>query len=287
MSAPQRFTLTTTAGAVLQGLLNLPASGGPAPAIVAAHGFKGFMEWGFFPYFADLLSDRGFAVVRFNFSSAGMRPGDELVTDREAFRRGTVGENLAELTAVLEAVADGGIAPGAIDPARISLFGHSRGGGAALLAAAQPAWRDRIRALVTWASVGTFDRLTEEQLADYRRRGEFEILNVRTGQRLMLGLEILDDLEAHRAERDLTAAAARRTAPWLIVHGDRDETVPHAEAEALDRAAGGSHRLLIISGGDHGLGGRHPFPGPRPELIQALNATQSWFREHSGPGDFF
>jgi uncharacterized protein len=279
MSAPQSFSLETAIGATLHGYLNLPAGRG-APTIVAVHGFKGFMEWGFFPYWADLLSDRGFAVVRFNLSGAGMQPGDEIVTDREAFRRATIGQDLGEVLTVLDALAKGDLAAGIADPERISLFGHSRGGGVALLAAAHAAWRHRVRSLVTWAAVATFSRLEPEQVAKWRERGEFEILNVRTGQRLMLGTEILDDLAANAAERDLAFAAGERRAPWLIVHGDRDETVGRSEAETLASAAADPHELLLVPGGDHGLGGRHPFRGPQPALIQALNATQKWFRRH-------
>ena len=282
MSAPQSFSLVTPAGTTLRGFLNLPERRAPAPTIVAVHGFKGFMEWGFFPHWADLLSDRGFAVVRFNLSGTGMNPGDEIVTDREAFRRATIGQDLAEVLAVLAALADRRLAAGTADADRISLFGHSRGGGVALLAAAHAEWRHRIQSLVTWAAVATFSRLDPEKIETWRERGEFEILNVRTGQRLMLGTEILDDLEAHPAERDLETAAARRTAPWLIVHGDRDDTVPHREAEALAAVAANPYELLIVPGGDHGLGSRHPFTGPRPELIHALNATQRWYRNHGG-----
>jgi len=96
------------------------------------------MEYGFFPYLAELLAGRGFVVVRFNFSSAGMAPGDERVTDTEAFRHGLITDDRAELLEVLAAVAGGRLAAGRVDPDRLGLMGHSRGGGAALLAAAHP-----------------------------------------------------------------------------------------------------------------------------------------------------
>ncbi|HZI64184.1 MAG TPA: prolyl oligopeptidase family serine peptidase [Thermoanaerobaculia bacterium] len=280
MATGQPFTLEApSSGAVLDGYLHAPAGDAPGPAIVAAHGFKGFMEWGFFPYLADLLSDRGFVFVRFNFSGAGMRPGDELVTDLEAFRRNTFTRELGELLDVLDATAVGRLAPGRVDPARLGLFGHSRGGGIALLAAAHPTWSGRLRALVTWAAVSTFERLGEPEQAEWRRRGWYPVINLRTGQELLLGTEILDDYAAHSPALDLAAAARRRGVPWLIVHGDQDETVPVDEARALAAAAAPPSELLIVPDGDHGLGGRHPFPGPQPPLIQALNATQTWFRK--------
>jgi dienelactone hydrolase len=276
----QLFHLDVASGKRLAGYLDLPDSAGPAPAIVCAHGFKGFMEYGFFPYLAELLAARGFVVVRFNFSSAGMAPGDELVTDPAAFKRGLVTEDLAELLAVLDSTAAGRLAPGRVDGRRLGLMGHSRGGGTALLAAADPAWRDRVGALVTWAAISAYERFPESEQRIWRERGEYPILNARTGQLLGLGIEVLDDAIAHRAEVDLLAAAGKRRAPWLILHGEADDSVPVEEARTLYAAAREPRELHIMPGADHGLGGRHPFQGPRPTIVEAMNRTQRWFRRY-------
>lgn len=280
MAISSPFTLTTPAGTVLHGLIDLPEGRpGPRPAVVICHGFKGFMEWGFFPHLATLLAERGFAAVRFNLSGAGMRPGDGLVTDPEAFRANTHSREVADLLAVLEATGET-LAPGRIDRDRLGLFGHSRGGGNALLAASRSPWRERVRALVTWAAVAGFDRYTPAQKEAWRRDGELPVVNARTGQRLALGLGLLEDLEANRTGLDLQEAAARRRAPWLIVHGEEDETVPAGEARLLAGHAAGDRELLLVPAASHTFGSRHPFSGPTPQLIRALNATQSWFRKY-------
>jgi uncharacterized protein len=278
MSEAVPFTVAA-GSATLHGIADLPDLPGERPAVVICHGFKGFMEWGFFPYVAALLAGRGFAAVRFNLSGAGMLPGDELVTDPGAFRENTYSRELADLLAVLAALGET-IAPGRVDRRRIGLFGHSRGGGAALLAAAHSSWRERIRALVTWAAIADVDRFTPQQKADWRRAGELPVVNARTGQRLALGVGLLDDVEERRGELDLLAASAARGAPWLIVHGADDESVPVAEAHRLAAHAAGEKELLIVPAADHTFGVRHPFAGPTPQLIQALNATQRWFRTH-------
>jgi len=276
MSETVPFTLRIP-GALLHGLADLPEEPGERPAVVICHGFKGFMEWGFFPALATLLAERGYVAVRFNLSGTGMQPGDELVTDPDAFRENTYSRELAELLAVLDA-AGTSIAPGRVDRSRIGLLGHSRGGGDALLAAASPAWRDRLRALVTWAAISDVDRFSPAQKEEWRRTGEFPVANARTGQRLALGLGMLDDVE--NAGLDLLAAAETRRAPWLIVHGEEDESVPIGEAHRLAGRAAGTTELLVVPGANHTFGSRHPFTGPTPQLIQALNATQRWFREH-------
>jgi pimeloyl-ACP methyl ester carboxylesterase len=247
--------------------------------VVVCHGFKGFMEWGFFPHLAELLAARGFTVVRFNFSGAGMRPGDELVTDLPAFAANTYSKEQEDLRAVLAALGDE-IAAGRVDLERLGLFGHSRGGAAALVAAASDPWRDRIRALVTWAAIGRVDRLGDEELGRWRESGELPVVNARTGQRLALGPQALAEIEAPPPQLDLPAAAARRRAPWLIVHGSDDESVPAAEGRSLAEAAGEPTELLLVEGGSHTFGARHPFAGPTRELIAAMNATQAWYRRH-------
>lgn len=235
------------------------------------------MEWGFFPYLADLLAARGFVAVRFNFSGSGMKPGNELVSDVEAFARATFTKDLAELESIVGSVGRD-VAAGIADPEKLALVGHSRGGGTALLASTSPA----VKALVTWAAVSTFDRLSPEEVAHWRRNGSVPIVNARTGQELSLYTEVLEDLETNREVLDLPAAAARRDAPWLLVHGEDDETVPIEEAEALAAAAASPVSLLRIGGASHTFGVSHPFAGPTPQLIEALNATQTWLRRHLG-----
>jgi pimeloyl-ACP methyl ester carboxylesterase len=278
MSETVPFTLETSSGP-LHGLVDLPDLPGERPAVVICHGFKGFMEWGFFPYLAALLAERGFVAVRFNLSGTGMRPGDELVTDLEAFRDNTYRRELADLLAILEATGET-IAPGRVDRGRIGLFGHSRGGGDAILAAARSPWRERLRALVTWASIATVDRFSPEQKAEWRRQGEMPAVNSRTGQRLALGLGLLAEMEEQAPDLDLLAAAGIRRAPWLIVHGAEDESVPADEGRRLAEQAVDEKELLVIPGANHTFGSRHPFAGPTPQLTQALNATQRWYRAH-------
>ncbi|MEL7058825.1 MAG: alpha/beta hydrolase [Acidobacteriota bacterium] len=268
-------------GGRLEGVVDLPPDATSAtPTVVLCHGFKGFLSWGFFPPLATLLAERGFVVVRFNFSGSGVAAESDVVHDEDAFRRNTFSLEHEELLAMLSALET--VTDGAADPNAVSLLGHSRGAGAALLAAADPAWRDRLRALVTWNGVATFERWGAPERAAWRERGEVEIRNARTGQVLALGIELLDDLETRSEALDLERAAATRRCPWLIVHGRADETVPLAEGERLTAVASPPCELMAIEGGSHTFGARHPFAGPTRELIAAMNASQRWLRRH-GP----
>lgn len=269
------FTLRTADGRPLYGLVDLPALPGPRPTVVCCHGFKGFMEWGFWPPFAHLLAERGFTVVRFNNSGSGQKPGDELVTDPAAFRANTYTKEGEDLAVILEALGQG-IAPGRVDRERIGLVGHSRGGGGAVLAAAAERTGGSIRALVTWNAISRITRTSPADMERWREAGELPVENTRTHQQLALGPELLAEVESNPPALDILAAAARRTAPWLIVHGEQDEAVPLAEGQALAEAAAEPAVLQVIPGGGHTFGAKHPFAGPTRELIQVFNVTQSF-----------
>ena len=282
-AAPEPFDLVTPAGRTLHGFVDRPEERAERPTVVVCHGFKGFMEWAFFPHLAELLASRGFTVVRFNFSGSGMVPGEDRASDPEGFRRNTFTREQEDLDAVLRALG-GDLAHGLVDRDRVGLFGHSRGGGAAILAAGSERWGERVEALVTWAAVATFERFGETEIRRWRETGEWVVTNSRTGQELPIAVDLLDDLEANRDALDIRAAAGRVEAPWLIVHGDADESVSVEDGRSLLAAGGGRdegrRELLEVAGAGHTFGAVHPFAGPTPQLIEALDATQRWFRRH-------
>lgn len=276
MTTCQSLTLTNGPRS-LEARLHLPSVTAPRPLVVLCHGFKSFMDWGFHPPLAELLCERGFAVLQFNFSGGGVAPGEDVVSDPKAFFDATYTRDVEDLLSVLDAVPR--LDPRHIDASRVALVGHSRGGGIALLAAATEPWTNRLAALVTWNSIGEVDRFGEAT-AEWRKTGELPIHNGRTGQTLPIGLDLLDDIEKHREELDLRAAAARRRSPWLLLHGTEDETVALAEGEALASVAAQPFQMERILEGSHTFGAQHPFSGPTPQLITAMNATQEWLARY-------
>ncbi len=273
----QRFSVPGRDGFPLRGDLRHVADREEAPAIVICHGFKGFKDWGFFPTLAVTLAEAGYLAVSFNFSGSGIGERPEEFDEVEQFERGTLSGDLYDLDCVLDQLLAGNL-PGPTPRGPVGLVGHSRGGGICLLQAAADA---RIGCLATWNSVATFARFDREQVEQWRRDGFFPIQNARTGQTFRLHRAMLDDLERNRASFDLPAAAGRLSAPWLIVHGAADETVPLAEAEQLDAAATApTTRLVAIAAAGHTFGAVHPFVERPPALATALAATVDFFHQH-------
>ena len=68
-------------------------------------------------------------------------------------------------------------------------------------------------------------------------------------------------------------AARKVRCPLLIIHGDKDETVPMDEAYELYGIVAGSKRLYILQGGDHRLS--------NPSLLKrAVDESIDWITLH-------
>lgn len=256
--------------------LHLPPGDGPHPLVLVAHGFKGFKDWGFFPWVADRLAEEGIAACRFNFARCGV--GDERPTEftrLDLFEENSITRERADVEDLLAALPD---RPEFAETRREScgLLGHSRGGAVAILAAAE---QEEIRSLVTWSAVADWGRsFPPEVLGKWKEAGRYEIANARTGQQMPLGMELWRDLAERTDEIDVLAAEERLSVPHLIVHGEADESVDPEQARMIHRASAGKAAIEIVPGAGHTFGAVHPFEGPTEVLARALRATALHFR---------
>ena len=260
-------------GDVIRADVRRPAGADPESAVLVAHGFKGFKDWGFFPHLCDRLAEDGHLVVSFNFSLNGTGPGLMDFSDLEAFGRNTLSRELEDFRWMVDRMLAGEWTSGR-RPASVGVLGHSRGGGTGIITTAE---HDGVSALVTWAAVSTFDRWTQQQAEDWTSRGVTYIANARTGQEMPLYRTLWEDLKANAGRLDVSAAAARVRVPWLVVHGSEDATVPIAEAGRLSEA-GRIAELGVIEGSGHTFEATHPMQESPPGLEAAIAATLRHFR---------
>lgn len=269
----ERCETTPPHGDVIRLDVRRPAHGNPRSAILVAHGFKGFKDWGFFPYLCERLAQDGHLVVSFNFSLNGTGPDLLEFTDLDAFGRNTLSRELDDLHWMVDRMLAGEWSDGTA-PGHVGLLGHSRGGGASVIATAE---HQGVAALVTWAAVATFHRWSEQQVADWMSQEVTWIGNARTGQEMPLNRTLWEDLRDNRARLDVLAAAARVGVPWLILHGSDDPTVAVAEARQLHDAGPGSS-LRVVEGSGHTFEAVHPPQGTPPGLMAAIDASLRHFR---------
>ncbi len=229
------------------------------PVVVFLHGFKGFKDWGHFDLMARKYAENGFVFIKYNSSYNGTtreNPGE--LSDFEAFGH----NNLSTEANDLGLVIDYALQPGLPVPAEeteqsgVYLLGHSRGGGIVIVKAAED---PRVKKLATLASIHDFTAFwDEETMKKFKEDGVIYILNSRTGDELPIYYQMAEDYLANEARLNLPQAARRLVQPWLIVHGDEDETVPLQAARYLHQLNPASE-LMILPGADHSFGGSHPW----------------------------
>lgn len=226
------------------------------PTIVFVHGFKGFKDWGCWHLIAAEFVKAGFAFITFNFSHNGTTL--KALTDfedLEAFGQNTYSKEWFDLDVVLDWVEASATSFG-FDTSRLTLIGHSRGGGISI---AKSADNQRIKNLVTWASVSSLAWIwaSETLKKEWQKAGVIYQHNARTHQDMPLYYSLCEDYELHISRFDLAQAAPKVTQKWLIVHGAADVSVPPIAASLLHSYQHTS-RLHFIAEADHTFGAKHP-----------------------------
>ena len=267
-----------------------PASQPARGLVVLAHGFKGYKTWGFLPYLATRFCDAGFLALSIDFSFNGTFPETRHELTRypraDLFQNNTLEREYEDLRAVIQFVEGDHLAAYVRPSVPLGLYGHSRGGIAALLNALE---NDRIKALCTWSAPDDPDSFTPQQKEKWRRQGTYDFTDARDGTSLSLSVRYLDDLEKNCDTYRLCERAAGLRVPHLIVHGEMDLAVNAAAARALHAAESGltDKRLLAFRTG-HTFGITESPDGalglpPRP-LVEAADATVSWFATYLTKG---
>ncbi len=236
--------------------------------VIFAHGFKGFKDWGGFPYMMEKFADAGFVSASFNFTHNGVAKESPMEFTRlDLFAENTHTKELNDLQAVINYFYDNAEAYN-IDRNKIALVGHSRGGGDVILKSAED---KRVKALATLASVATVNRYTDEQKKRWREKGFIEMPNARTGQLMRMNKTFLDDIEQNSEKLDITKAMAKLEIPALIIHGKEDLAVRYTDAEKLYENSNKSKtELYILENTGHTFGVEHPFKGTTKAFDEAI-----------------
>jgi dienelactone hydrolase len=278
----------------VRGDLYLPASGGADGIVLLCHGFKGHKSWAFFPYVAKKLSEAGLAALSLDMSFNGTFPapvGDSATAKTDStprycrpdlFERNTIKREYHDLKHVIHHVTEGGLRKYIEEPLPIGLFGHSRGGVAAILNAVE---QPEVRVLCTWSVIDDPDFFTREQKEKWRREGKYHFVDSTDGTQLAVGVDYLDDLEENHDVYLLRERVKELQVPHLIVHGKADMIVGVECALTLHQAEQQlRHKQLLLLQTGHTFGVPHPAPPrlsePSTALKHATDETVAWFKTH-------
>lgn len=276
MIKQENFTLPGSKGKAMLMDLTYDSRHKTAPLVIFAHGFKGFKDWGTHHLVAQYFAQNGYRFLKFNFSHNGTTPDNPVdFNDLIAFADNTFSIELDDLNTVIDFACNGTAIPRADG---IYLIGHSMGGGISIIKTAED---KRVKKLVTMASISSFHNLWPKSAEQqWRLQGIMYMLNSRTNQQMPLKSTLLDDLERQPARLDIVGKAAQISQPWLIVHGDEDKTVPLNHAKDLHKAQPKA-KFSVIKGGDHTLGGTHPYTKDilPPHLLDFCDQAIEFFHQ--------
>jgi dipeptidyl aminopeptidase/acylaminoacyl peptidase len=201
--------------------LLLPAGLGPHPVCVLVHGgcWRQHYDRHLMDSLAADLADRGWAAWNVEYRRVGLRAG------------GGWPETGDDVAAAVDHLAE---VEGPLDLARVAAVGHSAGGHLALWATGREDAGVPVTAVVGQAAVSDLDAAAAQGVCG----GMVE--------------RLLGGPPNRVPDRYRAASPARRlplTTPALLVHGDRDDTVPVAMSRDFAAAAG--CELAELAGDGH------------------------------------
>lgn len=252
MGSVERVTFANSRGNSISGVLHRPAGDAAHAGALLCHGMESDKDSDKIVALSRRLAQRGILSLRFDFSYTGESSGK--------FEDITYSGEVQDLAAAFDFVQRFAVE-------KIGILGSSMGGTVALLFAAH---EKRVAALATIAAPLRPQKISENILTpsdveQWRREGFLYY----HGRRINVSL--LTDVEG----LDVPSAVKKIACPVLILHGDRDDTVPVEEAHELYGRLTAPKRLVILSGADHRL-------SEPSHLERAIEEVLNWFSQHLG-----
>ena len=194
-------------------------------AVILAHGYLSDKNSRTIQELEKRLNAAGISTIAFDMYGHGESEGD--------VEHLTISKAVASMLAVYDYAAG--------RHKRIGIVGSSFTGSVSLIAASQ---RDPdVLALKcpVFMSKELWDWRYGDRIEEWKREGFLEAFGSRWSY------EAYEDASKLR----MREVASKVKAPTLVVHGDKDKTVPLSQAENLVFSLGGEKRLLVIEGADH------------------------------------
>ncbi len=237
MPKPQSYPQHTTRSWVIPGAASLPLYGdthvphtSPRAVAIILHGFLGYKDYGLIVLIAQLLARCNVIAHRFNFAHSGITPAATVFDRPDLFSEQTWNAQVQDVQHVCSAIKNGQLLGAGLP---LFIFGHSRGGVAALLYARRHHDTHSLTGIVTLAAPSACCTISPHEQHEYIARGFALVRSNRTGQELRINSRWLKEQIADPGAYDLRKAVARIPCPILVIHGLADQTVAPCAAYEL------------------------------------------------------
>jgi len=228
------------------------------PIVIFCHGYKGFKDWGAWNLAAATFAKNDMFFVKFNFSHNGGTADNPIdFPDLEAFGMNNYVLELDDLEDIIAWVLNNADFKNDIDLEKITLIGHSRGGGIVSIKATE---NNKIAKLITWSGVSDFEaRFPKGKLLEtWKAQGISYVLNARTNQKMPHLYQFYQNFKENKERLTIKRAVSKLMIPHLIIHGENDEVVLPEEAKSM-HSWNPKSELLFIKGMNHPLGCTQPW----------------------------
>lgn len=242
----------------LSGVLHIPKKW-PAPVVIVTHGFTSSKYTK--EDICNFLANKGFLALRFDFNGHGESYGD--------FRDFTLTKCVEDLATAVEFVKGQKYAK-----KKIGINGTSLGG---LVLMIYASFND-VNALTPFAAPFNMDDtavMRDSEVAKQWKEHGLRYFYVRTKgnkkERKGLSYNFVIDREKY----DMNILTKKIGAPALIIHGDKDATVPVKHAKMYYDALQAKKKLVILQGADHRLADLS-----KKNMSITLKETAAWFAKY-------
>ena len=250
-------------GAQLAARLDTPGAQAPRAYVLFAHCFTCSKDTKATTFIAEALADAGLATLRFDFTGLGGSEGEFANTDFSS--------NVADVVAAARWLESEHRAPAL-------LVGHSFGGAAVLVAAAQMPSVTAVVTINAPSDPAHLQTLFAGHEKEIRDKGAAQI--DLAGRRFTVRREFLDDIAA----QNITRAVAGLKRALLVMHAPADTIVSIDHASAIFLAAKHPKSFVSLDTADHAADPTEHPTIPRRSWRRGLPATCPWRRLRQRPG---
>jgi uncharacterized OsmC-like protein/alpha/beta superfamily hydrolase len=233
-NSSSKVTFTGSDGSQLAGRMDLPP-GSPRAYALWAHCFSCTKDVFAASRVSQGLTDRGIAVLRFDFTGLGSSEGE--------FANTNFSSNVDDLVKAADFLRDDFEAPQI-------LIGHSLGGAAVLAGASRIPEAEAVCTIAAPADPAHVAHMFTGDRAEIEEKGEAEVLLV--GRPFRIKKQFLEDIESQALESGINALRKA----LLVFHSPIDEVVGIDNAGAIYQAARHPKSFVSLDGADHMLSNR-------------------------------
>ncbi|MBW2997323.1 prolyl oligopeptidase family serine peptidase [Candidatus Woesearchaeota archaeon] len=259
----QRIIFKNTKNQKLIGLLDVPNnidSIKPCPAVIVAHGFKGFKEQPHMEICAKELSKAGFVAFRFDSSNGiGESDGDLSDCDLTGY--------LDDMKCALDFLETLDY----VDTGRLGITGHSFGGQALLIVAARD---ERVKAIIPQCAVflPSYSKSLKDEDGEWKKKGYRVFKSRSKGGEYKVSYHFYEDRMKYPDEWMKEIVGIIKV-PTRIIHSENDEAVPLHSAHTLLELLNCEKDLHIIKGAEHTY-------REKQQLEEVATLVVEWFEKH-------